>query len=751
MPDFLLEIGCEEIPARMIDGARQELERRVSELLRREGLLASAVPNHESPSPAVQNGGLSKVDAFSTPRRLAVLAHGIATSQADVEEQVTGPAVKAAFRDGLPTMAAQKFAEKVGLPLDRLERVATPKGEYLSARVLKKGRPAAQILSEVLPKEIAGLYWAKSMYWRPGRTSERFVRPARWLVALLDGASIPLSLFGIEAAPYSRGHRTLGKAVFIRKPDDYSESLRQVAVLASPQEREQVIRKALDSATRTVPGARWREDAPLLSKVVNLTEWPSVILGSFDPEFLSLPEEVLVTVMRDHQNYFAVEDASGGLAPYFLAVLNTDGDESGIIRHGHERVLRARFSDARFFWNTDQKIPLRERGEMLKAVTFQKDLGSYHEKAQRVARLAESLAKELEASGAQIDADAVREAALLSKTDLTTELVKEFTELQGVIGGLYAAHQGHGQKIADAIYDQYKPESMEDEVPRTLEGAVLSISDKADSIAGMFSLGLIPSGSKDPFALRRQANGIVKNIADHSLRVSLAVLFTDAIEAFRNAQALAKLPSHLERTGVLQSLAFGLRRRVTSETLIPPPNMFPTNVGYFIEERVEFYLREARGFAYDVVSAVLAAGSDDVVDALARAEAVSHVRGSEDFAAIAVSFKRIKNILRQAREGKKSIAENVDPSLLAEETERALHARAAEIALRVRQLAQERQYAEALAEIAAIRPVVDAFFDKVMVMAEDENIRANRLALLQMLLNEFSTIADFSEIVTEKK
>jgi glycyl-tRNA synthetase beta chain len=707
MPDFLLEIGCEEIPARMIDGAREELERRVAGLLDREGLAVAAA----------KNGGPAAIEAFSTPRRLAVLARDIAGAQADVEEQATGPAVKAAFKDGQPTVAAQKFAEKVGLPLDRLERVSTPKGEYLAARTVKKGRPAAEILSETLPKEIAGLYWGKSMYWRPGRTRERFVRPVRWLVALLDGSAIPLSLFGIEAGDQSRGHRTLGKTVSFRKPGDYSESLHQAAVLASPQEREQTIRKALDAATRAIPGARWREDAPLLNKVVNLTEWPSAIAGGFDPEFLSLPEEVLVTVMRDHQNYFAIQDASGRLAPYFLAVLNTGGDTEGIIRHGHERVLRARFNDARFFWNIDQKVSLPARVEMLKSVTFQKDLGSYYEKAQRVAKLAESLANELKSAGENVDVSAVREAALLSKTDLTTELVKEFTELQGVIGGLYASHQGLGQKIADAIYDQYKPESMEDEVPRTLEGAVLSIADKADSIAGMFALGLIPSGSKDPFALRRQANGIVRIVAEKHLRLSLQELFANSAGNF----------------------------------VWHKPEEKQTAFAGFFRERLEFYLREARGFAYDVVNAVLGAGCDDVMDALARAQAVSEVRGSDDFASIAVSFKRIKNILRQAREGKKRVAESVDASALSEPAERDLYARAAEIAPRVRELASRRKYAEALADVASIRPVVDAFFDKVMVMAEDERVRANRLALLQTLLNEFSTIADFSEMVAEKK
>ncbi|MGH8701719.1 MAG: glycine--tRNA ligase subunit beta, partial [Burkholderiales bacterium] len=345
------------------------------------------------------------------------------------------------------------------------------------------------VLAEKLPAEVLRIYWPKTMYWR-GKAAERFVRPVRWLVAMLDGAVIPLELAGIRADSASRGHRTLSSGpVAIPSPAAYAEALEKSGVVASRAAREQKIRKALDAATRAVSGARWREDAALLATVVNLTEFPAALLGSFDREFLALPEEVLVTVMRDHQKYFAVEGADGKLAPHFLAVLNTDSDPDGAIRHGHERVLRARFSDARFFWETDQKRSLRERIELLKAVTFQKDLGSYYQKAERVAALANQLAADVANAGIKVDRNAVHEAAWLAKTDLTTELVKEFTELQGIVGGLYARAQGFSPAIADAIYDHYKPESMDEPAPRTVEAAVLSIADKADSIAGMFALG----------------------------------------------------------------------------------------------------------------------------------------------------------------------------------------------------------------------------------------------------------------------
>ncbi|HKW19640.1 MAG TPA: glycine--tRNA ligase subunit beta [Terriglobales bacterium] len=714
MADFLLEIGTEEIPARMIAAAQDELRRRMNDLLTRERLAAS--------------GELATLD---TPRRLTVIAHQIPAAQPDVTEQINGPAVSVAFKDGQPGPAAHAFAKKAGVDVAGLERVTTPKGEYLSAKITKKGRGAAEILAELLPREIASIYWPKNMYWR--KPAERFVRPVRWVVAMIDDQVVPLEFDGIQATNASRGHRILspGSVQIARAGSGYVEALRAAKVLGRI-EREQQIRKALDAATRSIPGARWREDASLLDTVVNLTEWPSVILGSFDREFLQLPEEVLVTVMRDHQKYFAIEDAKGKLLPNFLAVLNTDADPRGIIRHGNERVLRARFNDARFFWETDQKHPLRERLPWLKSVTFQKDLGSYFDKTMRVQRLCSWISEAVRQGGLQIRPGVVHKAACLAKTDLTCELVKEFTELQGIVGGLYARVQvlDRGmadetrQAIAQTIYDQYKPESAEDSVPQKIEGAVLSIADKADTIAGMFSLGLRPTGSKDPFALRRQANGIVKTVAEHRLPIAIRQLFELARETYRQGEAEKKFARNFNYEDAIRD---------------------------FFRERLEFYLRDQLGYKYDVVNAVLAAGSDDVVDVVSRAEAVAKVRGSADFESISVAFKRIKNILRQAQETGKRVASAFDENGFREEPEKNLGGIIPEIAGKVESLKQGRNYSEALAEISRIRPAVDTFFDKVMVMVEEEELRANRLALLQTLLREFSTIADFSEIVTEGK
>lgn len=705
MPDFLLEIGCEEIPARMIDAAREELSRRISDLLARERL-----------------GDSVKVRAFSTPRRLSVLAHNVLASQPDLEEQLQGPAVKVAFKDGAPTAAAEAFAKKAGVSVEKLERVTTPKGEYLSALAVRKGRRAQDVLSESVPKEIAGIYWPKSMYWR-GKSAERFIRPVRWLVALLDNDVVATEFAGVRADRKTQGHRILGKSASIPSARIYEETTRAARVLADPGERERRIREQLDQVARTISGAQWREDKALLSTVVNLTEWPSAILGSFERAYLQLPEEILVTVMRDHQKYFAMQDSNGKLLPHFLAVLNTEGDPDGLIGHGNERVLRARFNDAQFFWNADQKIPLRERVDLLKNVTFQKDLGSYYEKSQRIAKLAKEIAEDLVDVGVKADVATVADAAWLAKADLTTELVKEFTELQGVVGGLYARAQALGEGVAAAIYDHYQPESMDASVPRTVEGAVVSLADKADSIAGMFALGLQPSGSKDPFALRRQANGIVKIIAEHKLRLGLRQLFLDANKGYKGSAAVAKFANQEKNDSALSA---------------------------FLRERLDFYLREVRAFAYDVVNAVLAAGADDIVDAIERAQALSKVRSSADFEAISTSFKRMKNILRQASAAGKQPTKELRKAVLQEQAEKEL---AEQISARLATTERHKQagdYRQALTEISKLRPAIDAFFDKVMVMVEDENLRANRLALLQKLLSDFSTIADFSEIVTER-
>jgi glycyl-tRNA synthetase beta chain len=707
MPDFLFEIGLEEIPARMIAAAQAELAQRVEALLKREGLLTP----------------VSGIISYSTPRRLAVTISRLLAEQPDLEETLTGPSSSIAFKNGEPTPAARAFAKKAGVDLDALVRTTTPKGEYVAANVLRKGKTASAVLAAQVPKELAALYWPKNMYWRAGKP-ERFVRPLRWLLALLDREVVPVEFAGTKAGNETYGHRILhgDRPIAIGHPSEYLGKLEAAYVLPEVESRRHRIRKALDAATRTIPGLRWREDHALVDAVTHLTEWPSVVLGAFEHEYLALPEEVLVTVMRDHQKYFALEDETGRLAPHFLAVLNTEADEAGaaIIRHGNERVLRSRFKDARFFWDFDQKVPLSNRVELLKSVTFQKELGSYYAKTEANAEVAAALADLVVERGLSIDKPALLRAVELAKADLTAELVKEFTELQGIVGGLYARAQAHGEVIAQAIYWQYSPASAEDPIPPSLEGQILGLADRIRTIVEMFSIGLEPTGSKDPFALRRAASGIVKIVAEAGLPLPISLL-----------------------------VACGITGNWSPDT--GAPEDFPAfirKLRSFLRERLDFYLRETRDFTYDVVAATLTAGDDNIPDAIARAQALTAVRGSEDFAAISAAFKRIKNILRQAAEKQaERLSAEVNEAQLSDPAELTLYAESAKLAAAVEQLRAERRYPEALEAIATLRPHVDSFFDKVMVMAPEPEIRQNRLALIGTIYREFSKIADFSEIV----
>ena len=718
MSDFLFEVGLEEIPARMIAPAQAELARRVEERLKRERLLGS---DHE-------------VLSYSTPRRLTLLVKGVLEVQADVEEQLTGPSWSVAFKNGEATPAAHAFAKKAGVEVGALTKIATAKGEYVSATAHRKGRGAAEILTEHLPKELAAIYWPKNMYWRAGKP-ERFVRPVKWLLALLDHAIVPVEFAGVHAANLTYGHRILhGEgALTVEHAADYLGALDAAYVTADVELRRHRIRKGLDAATRAVPGARWREDESLVDTVTHLTEWPTVLLGGFDAEYLKLPEEVLVTVMRDHQKYFAVEDAQGKLAPYFLTVLNTKPEERAdeVIRHGNERVLRARFNDARFFWDFDQRIPLTDRVELLKSVTFQKDLGSYWDKTEANLKIAGQLADAVVSAGTKVDKTALLTAVQLAKADLTTDLVKEFTELQGIVGGLYARAQRLGEIVAQAIYWQYSPAGMDDPIPPTVEGRILGIADRVQTISAMFGIGLEPTGSKDPFGLRRAANGIVKILAESELPLTVGDLVM-----------WATLLALKDDAGVNADRA-----------------------GKLFEERLAFYLQDVKGIPYDVVNAVFAASAEQkeefagiditpsyfhgsISDAVSRANDLNVMRGSDDFLAVCSAFKRMKNILHQAKEKGETPAIQILTGRFSESAEEKLEKQAGLVKESTDALRKQHRYREALEQIATLRPHVDLFFDKVMVMVDDAAVRRNRLALIASVLGSFSSIADFSEIVT---
>jgi glycyl-tRNA synthetase beta chain len=638
---FLLEIGTEEIPDWMIPTALENLRL----------LFEKLAIAHES----------IRLDA--TPRRLVLRVEGLPALEADSRERIMGPAKSA------PAQAVAGFARKQGVTPADLAIETTPKGEYYSFVKNVAGRYTKDILAQALPGLILQIYFPKTMYWT-GKGGPRFIRPIRWIVALLGDEIIPFELAGVRSGSLTSGHRRLGAREVAVTTADFEHRLRDHFVILSAEERR---RKILGE----LAGTRVKADPGLLETLVYITEYPAAITGSFDPQFLELPAEVLITVMRHHQKYFSVEDADGNLAPSFVAVMNIAADPEGFVRRGNERVLRARFNDARFFWDSDQKKKLAGRKEDLANVTFQAKLGSYLEKTARMMMLAAELGG---------DHHAVR-AAELCKCDLTTELVKEFTELQGVVGGLYARFQDEPEPVWQSIYDHYKPESMEDAIPRHRTAQLVALADKLDTLRGCFRVGMIPSGSRDPFALRRAAQGVVRILVEGKIELPLL----DLLEG--------------------------------NQELIS-----------FFADRVRFYFRDHCGFKYDEVSAAMAAGWSNLVDLEARLERIRSLRPTPDFEPMAASFKRIRNILEQAKFSGGGV---INPALLEPGPEKDLYDEFQNIA---------GQPIENV--ISRLRPKVDLFFDKVLVNAPDAAVRQNRLTLLNTLLAGFSTIADFSEIVT---
>ncbi|HWF10722.1 MAG TPA: glycine--tRNA ligase subunit beta [Bryobacteraceae bacterium] len=653
--NLLLEIGVEEIPDGMIADALRYLQEAITTVLKENRLWISG-----------------SVRADATPRRLVIRIAGIPERQGDHVQTVEGPA------RGAPEAAVAGFARKHGVTPDKLLTAQFGKLEKHYIVQTREGRATVDILAEALPQLVLKTPFPKTMYW--AEKSTRFIRPVRWIAALLDNQVIPFEIAGVPSGNQSSGHRKLGASRFPVTYENFEEQLRANFVILSFDERRRRI--------RAVP-TKYVCDNPLLDTLSNLTEWPTPITGTFDPEFLDLPKEVLMMVMRHHQKYFSVAKPDGSLDNKFVAVTNTDGDPEGLIRRGNERVLRARFNDARFFWNADQKRRLADRVNDLANVTFQARLGSYLDKTSRIILLVGEL-------GGQ---HAARRAAALCKADLTTELVKEFTELQGVIGGLYARAQGEPEEVAAAIYDHYKPASMEDDIPSTPAGRILAVADKLDTLRGCFRVGLIPSGSKDPFALRRAAQGIVRILVEGKLRLPI--------------QSLCEGNAQLEE---------------------------------FVRERVRYYFQEIRGFKYDEVNAVLVSGWDDLLDVDERLTALAAVRSTEDFEPLAASFKRIRNILKQAQfEG---LGDGLREPLLELGPESELYEKFMTTREGCRLLPD---YRSKLEGIATLRPQVDKFFDKILVNAPDPAVRRNRLTLLHTMLAEFSTIADFSEIVTNTK
>ncbi len=706
---FLLEVGCEEIPAAALPAALSDLTRRLLEEL------ASASGGEGL------GGASSDPVPYGGPRRLTAFLTGIRDREPDRVIQVSGPPVKAAYdAAGKPTKAAIGFARAQGIDVESLERVRGDKGEVVAARVPVKGRSAVQVLSESCPRILAGMRFPKMMKW--GDAGYSFVRPVHWIVALLDGEIVPFEFMGVAAGRATRGHRFLAPGPHeIDHAGAYETTLLTAGkVVASNGQRRQRIVDARALAAQKM-GWQVHEDEALLEELTWLNENPGVIAGTFPADLLDLPEPVLVTSMRVHQKYFPARAADGRLQAGFFAAINQESDPDGLIRRGNEWVLKARLADARFFWAEDRKRPLLDRLPDLDRVTFLEKLGSNLERARRLETLAGWIQAKLRAG----TSEAVRLAARLCKTDLTTGMVGEFPELQGVMGGIYARLEGQPEPVARAIEEHYLPRGTDDDLPSTVEGQLLALADKLDLITGCFSVGLVPKGSADPYGLRRAAQGALRILLSPQLETAAGRLLLS--EAIRESTALHEASRD-------------------QAVRIEEPLMD------FVGQRLR-HMMETAGMRFDTARAVLSAGFDDPRDAWHRAVALTELRSPDrqaDFDSLATSAKRIRNILSQARD--KEIAwrvEGPDTDRLVEGEEKDLAAAVSSVSASVEQRIGASDYNGALKEIASLRPRIDRFFDKVLVMTPDEDLRSNRLALLAGLSALLSRVADFSEIVVE--
>lgn len=692
--EYLLEVRSEEIPARMLEAGTRELATRVFEELMARGL------------------GPREVETGYTPRRLVLILAGLPEREPNREEQVMGPPVRAAYAaDGSPTQALLGFAKRTGLEPDQLAKVATDKGEYLAATKKIAGRPTGEVLAEVVPRILAGISWAKTMRWGSGEGP--WVRPVHGVVSLLDGQVVPFELLGVAAGDETVGHPILSPQSFrVTGVEDYKGQLAGRSIEVSPAERRRVLLDAMSGRAGEL-GGRLTEDAELLHKLAAICEIPGVMEGRFDDSFLDLPAEVLTTSLRDHQSAFTVTadngNGDGRLLPYFLTVMDRPDDPAGRARSGNEWVVAARLADARFFYGEDRKAGLAHRAEQLARLTFQEKLGSYAAKTERLAGLAEAICDQL---GLSEEKPRAAEAARLLKVDLATEMVKEFTSLQGVMGGIYAREEGHPEEVWQAVYDQYMPASTDDRIPRGRTGMIAGLADRLDTLVGIFGLGLIPTGSKDPFGLRRAAQGAVRISLEGGLTLDFDRAVADA----------ARL--------------YGDRLTRTAEKILE-------DLRPFLYDRIRYILGLA-GYAYDEIEAALAMGVTNLPDLRARVDALHKVREEPAFLSVVLAAKRIANIVKDAAEAP------LDESALVEPAEKDLAAAFHGLRSEVEEAAAARDYERCLRRIAGLAPVLDRFFVEVLVMAEDEKVRKNRIALLQAIGKTVSRTARLTEVVVDK-
>ncbi|MFZ3065618.1 MAG: glycine--tRNA ligase subunit beta [Nitrospirota bacterium] len=687
--DIIFEIGTEEIPARFIPSALERMKEDFSVLLNEQGI------------------SFKTAESYGTPRRLLLYVKDAAEKQAEKSVEVIGPAKAVAYdKDGAPTKAAIGFAKGQGIDVKELQLKKTDKGEYICALKKEGGRDTEGLLSELLPRFLLKIDFPKSMYWDDKKI--RFARPIRWLTALYGNKPVRFEVANVKSSNMSRGHRFMSPGAFvIGDKESYLHQLEANYVIVEPAKRRKMIIEQIEQIAKEKGGSVLK-DEELIDTVTFLVEYPAAICGDFDKKYLELPKDILINAMKEHQKYFSIIDKNEKLMPHFICIANTKAKDMDIVKKGNERVLRARLDDASFYFKEDRKKKLSDRTNDLKGVVFQEQLGTLYDKVQRDVALTEYLAPIIDAKLLE----PVKRAAYLCKSDLLTGVVGEFPKLQGIIGREYALLDGEKKETADAIYEHYLPRFAGDELPKTNAGMILSIADKIDNICGCFAIGLIPTGSQDPYALRRQGLGILQILLSKKIHISLIGLVESALSALKDK---AKKTEDAKKDAL-----------------------------DFIRQRMDNLLT-SEGYRYDIVDAVLTAKFDDPYDCFLRIQALNKLKDEPYFEPLMISFKRVINIVPKDFKGA------VDEKALKEPAEKELCKAYMALKADITPLIKEYNYELALRKISTLKKEVDAFFDKVLVMDKDEMIKGNRLSLLKEIGLLFNIIADFSKIVTEKK
>jgi glycyl-tRNA synthetase beta chain len=705
--ELLLEIGTEEIPSVYLNPAINRIEELAKKILTENRI------------------SYGEIRVFGSPRRLILFVENLSDRQESVASKIIGPPKRVSFdENGLSTQAAVGFAKNQGIKVEDLKIEKTEKGEYLFAIKEEKGGATKKILPDILTKLIFSIPFPKHMRWGDGNV--KFVRPVHWILCLYNGDVVKFKLDSVKSGNKSFGHRFLSpKAFTVKDFASYKRKTKGNYIIFNQGERKEAILKEANKLAKKAGGSLY-EDADLLEAVTHLVEYPSPIFCEFEKEYLELPKEVLISVMKKHQRYFPVVNSNGSLLPNFIAISNNKVKNPSVMKAGYERVLKARFSDGRFFYEEDRKKPFNEFIEKLKSVVFQERLGTYYEKVERIVKLTNYLSDVIAPDEKEIS----ERAAFLCKADLVTQMVYEFPDLQGIMGREYAKLSGEKKEVADAIYEHYLPRFVGDKLPDSRAGDVVSIADKIDTIVGCFGVGLIPSGSEDPYALRRQTLAIANIILGKGYQLSISDLIDKTIDIVGQKLVLTSSKSGIERG----------RGDVKNEVID------------FFKSRLKNQL-VSDGFSYDVVDAVFSAKFDDILDAVNKVKALSGLKTLPYFEPLAVAFKRAANlIMTSSKSGivKENKYGSPDPALFKEDAERELHESFYNIKNDVEKLVHEKKYLDAMKKIAEMRGSVDKFFDKVMVMVEDKSLRENRLNLLCNISRLYGELADFTKIIISK-